>query len=407
MKPNETASNTAITSEAKNQASHDYARYQKVRDGRKQGIRGLWVRNGRYYAQLSVCDPGTGATSVRRIPLEVKENGVLRPVATVPEAVAAMAKLKTQRADQSLPVLKQTPKFCDYVIDYFAKPVTLNKQPKTIQTEKGHLKQWVQHLGEVRIDRITKPMVAEFRDKRLKEKVSPRTVNLAIGALRVVLREAIHEGWIQRLPMENLKPLKYVARKRQLCSLADIEKICASAVEVSKNGEQFKDYILFMAYCGARCTQALATKWEDVDWRNRQVKIPRMGRGKQGGIVDFNPELESHLKEMKSRRAPDSEYLFPSPQRGKADKAGKTFRETLKLARAKAERPKFGFHDCRHFFASYCVMNQTDFMTVAKWLGHSDGGILVAKVYGHLSNEHAQAQAAKVRFKPILLAAEA
>ena len=29
-----------------------------------------------------------------------------------------------------------------------------------------------------------------------------------------------------------------------------------------------------------------------------------------------------------------------------------------------------------------------DFMTIAAWLGHSDGGVLVDKNYGHLADEH-------------------
>jgi len=37
-----------------------------------------------------------------------------------------------------------------------------------------------------------------------------------------------------------------------------------------------------------------------------------------------------------------------------------------------------------------------DFMTIAAWLGHKDGGILVGKVYGHLIDEHRQKMAAKL-----------
>jgi hypothetical protein len=37
-------------------------------------------------------------------------------------------------------------------------------------------------------------------------------------------------------------------------------------------------------------------------------------------------------------------------------------------------------------------------MTIARWIGHQDGGILIGKVYGHLSNEHAQRQAKKIDF---------
>jgi len=37
-----------------------------------------------------------------------------------------------------------------------------------------------------------------------------------------------------------------------------------------------------------------------------------------------------------------------------------------------------------------------DFMTIAAWLGHKDGGILIGKVYGHLLDEHRQKMAAKL-----------
>jgi hypothetical protein len=45
-----------------------------------------------------------------------------------------------------------------------------------------------------------------------------------------------------------------------------------------------------------------------------------------------------------------------------------------------------------------CVMAGIDFMTIAAWLGHKDGGILVGKVYGHLLDEHRQRAAKQVRF---------
>ena len=43
-------------------------------------------------------------------------------------------------------------------------------------------------------------------------------------------------------------------------------------------------------------------------------------------------------------------------------------------------------------------MSGVDFMTIAKWVGHRDGGLLIGKVYGHLSDEHTRRQAGKVSF---------
>ena len=101
---------------------------------------------------------------------------------------------------------------------------------------------------------------------------------------------------------------------------------------------------------------------------------------------------------MFSRRAPDSKYLFPSPQRGKKDIPARSLRESLKKVRLHAGVPEMGFHDLRHLFASYCIMNGIDFMTTAGWLGHKDGGILVAKVYGHLLDKHQKKMATKLKF---------
>jgi integrase len=104
--------------------------------------------------------------------------------------------------------------------------------------------------------------------------------------------------------------------------------------------------------------------------------------------ANFSGELEALLHEMNGGRPPDSSFLFPSPQRGERDIHAKSLRESFKLVRSKAGLPWVGFHDLRHFFASQCVMGGLDFMTIASWLGHSDGGVLVGKVYGHLADAH-------------------
>jgi hypothetical protein len=90
---------------------HNYGRYQKVRDGHKRPVRGLWMRIGRYYARMAVIDFQTGKKSALRNPLGDENNRV----DTVPQAVAAMRRLQTKREDNALPVLRRTPKFAEYV----------------------------------------------------------------------------------------------------------------------------------------------------------------------------------------------------------------------------------------------------------------------------------------------------
>ena len=60
--------------------------------------------------------------------------------------------------------------------------------------------------------------------------------------------------------------------------------------------------------------------------------------------------------------------------------------------------PRITHHDLRHYFATICIESAVDIPTVAKWLGHKDGGALAMKVYGHLRNEHSLAAASRVSF---------
>ena len=234
----------------------------------------------------------------------------------------------------------------------------------------------------------------------MRKTLQPRTCNGALVAFNNLLRAAKTDKYLKILPTAEIKRFKAATGERRLYTLSEIDRICTKALEVTKNGLQFGDYLRFLAFTGGREQESLKVRWEDVKFDRKQVCIGWDGNPKndQSRWVDMSPVLVAHLREMQKRRAPDSQWLFPSPQRGEKDIAAKTFRESRVLARKAAELPAFGFHDCRHFFVSQAVMSGVDYMTIAKWIGHRDGGLLIGKVYGHLSDEHTQKQAGKLSF---------
>jgi integrase len=383
------------------------ASFAKVFDGRKQPIRGLWERNGRFYAQLKVENSITGIKKTRRVPLLDKDRN---PVTTVAQAIAELNRLRTQRADNTLPVLGRTPKFGDYAARYLdaISAGVGEKKRATIDKERRILARWADAIGGLRLDQIKRLHVNRHVEARLKSGAKPRTVNLDVIALRVVLKRALEEGLIQRLPTEGLRPLKTTTPKRALVSSADLDALCKAALTASKNGQQLSDYIRLMAYCGARRNEALALRWSDVDFAQEQLTIGAAGdtKNQTSRVVDFNPRLAAHLRDMATRRQPDSEYLFPSPQRGDNDTPAKSLRDSLDLARLAAKLPGFRFHDCRHHFISMSVMAGVDFLTVAAWVGHRDGGVLIGKVYAHLANEHRKLMAQRLVFEPQIVGAQ-
>jgi integrase len=252
-------------------------------------------------------------------------------------------------------------------------------------------------------------MIAAFLDRRLKgeafggrklESVSERTANLDLMALRNVLKSAIDDGYLRDLP--KIKMLEVPpSPKRQLLMPAEFDRLIAGARQnCRKNGQQLADYLRFLAFGGAREKEALRIKWSDVDFEHKRLTIgaDRLAKNWESRTVEFNPQLAALLHEMRRQRAPDSSWLFPSPQRGPRDEHARSFRESLKIARKTARLEWVGFHDLLHYFCSMCVMAGIDFMTISAWLGHKDGGILVGKVYGHLLDERRQKAAKLVHF---------
>ena len=403
--------------------SHERHSYQRVVDGRKQPIRGLYTRNGTYIPRLAV-ELANGSKAIKLVPL-TRPDG--RLVESLSEARASFDKLRTQSRENEFPVLRAVPTLEKYVPRYIAHRKAMTgsdaKRPATVGKDSTALARWITSIGGLRLDQIRPVHMIRHRDQMLKEGYGTRSANLALIALRGLCKHAKLEGFLKFLPMADIPKLREPQGKRKLVSMAEIERLCNSAREPKfkggrlvtdcekgvplRNAEQFADYSRFMAFTGARRCEALRVLWADVDFDRQTVLIGGDGLAKnhEHRRVDFNSQLTSLLNEMRQRRAPDTRWLFPSPQRGGKDLPAKTFEPTFRLAREASGLPHITFHDCRHLFISFSVMSGIDFLTIARWVGHKDGGILIGKVYGHLSNEHARTQASRLRFEPQIVQA--
>jgi integrase len=383
----------------------------KVRDTNRKPIRGLWRRGARYYLQIKE----RSARSPRRIPLEASN---------LSEAKLAAEERRRAAREGQLPLRGRKPAFAQ-VADACLAVAATRKKSRTVKEDAYRLRRLKAAFGHVRVDAITTPMIAAWRDKRLLSGVSPRTVNLDLVVLRAVFRKCLEDGLIVQNPMAKLvklaerKPLeRKFLKSAQLGSLLDeaIARLPGGQAKY-RNGGLLADFLKLLAYSGAREQEALALRWSDVDFERKQLTIGADGDSKNSKArrVDFNDTLAGHLQNMARRRDPETDLLFPSPQRGERDQPTRSLRKTLRSVRAAVGLDNFmphlstgerglqsragvGFHDMRHHFASQCVMAGVPFRQIAEWLGHQDGGVLVGKVYGHLDPDFGQRAARKVTF---------
>ena len=380
--------------------------FTRVLDSRNRPVKFLQIRGDRYYAFFKV-EGANGSKQPRRFALH-NEDGT--PARNLTEAGEALARLRVARQEHVLPTSGRKPAFSDYAATYLQKASFLAKKPGTQTNERKIIALWSAHFGSTGVDKITSPMIVAFQEMRRKgtlvangkayKPITARTANLDVITLRNVLNAAKDDGHLRALPV--VKKLKEVeAAEKQLLTEAEFKSLLAHCLTAcQRNGAQLADYLRFLAYSGAREQEALHIKWEDVNFSDEKLTVgaDKDTKNHKSRSVNFTAPLRELLLEMHSRRAPDSVWLFPSPRRGDQDIRARSLKQSLDLARTAADLPWVGFHHLRHYFCSWCVMSGIDFMTVASWAGHSDGGILIGKVYGHLADEHKKAAAARVSF---------
>jgi integrase len=131
-------------------------------------------------------------------------------------------------------------------------------------------------------------------------------------------------------------------------------------------------------HTGFRKSKLLSLRWENVDFRNRLIKVDASyTRTYEARSVPMTETLTATLKSLKiSAPADSTAAVFGYRQ------MTKTFTRAVK----RAGLIDFTFHDLRHTFASRLVMSGVDLATVKELMGHKH--ITMRLRYTHLAPGH-------------------
>jgi integrase len=289
--------------------------------------------------------------------------------------------------------------------------VMKEKQPSTQTMEASGLARVCRAIGTTPVVKLTPRIIQSYMTERMKG--SDRkgcTINGELAYLRCVVRFAINRSFIESDFTTGVEKIKYRKKVFGLVTHDHVERY-VQAVQAATAQKAFSEgastrlinFVWFLAFTGARWREAAAMRWEDIDWVNENVNFGTTGVSKNGKarVVDFNPKLKEHLLKMQADRAAlpqwrQSKWLFPKVH-DPLERCSSFGVEDFKL-RKTTGFSLGGFHNLRRYYAASSVMGGIDYMTIARWLGHQDGGALVGKVYGNISSPHAKRMAQNIRF---------
>lgn len=257
---------------------------------------------------------------------------------------------------------------------------------------------------------------AEWRrhnTRKVRHGYGPATANVTLEILLRLMTFAKARNYISEIPFqlkgdlgkasllkpEPRKKIEFPTQQKiqavfdALRSVGNVPNAQPELLEyLQRRADESGDLAEFMAYSGARIKEAAVWAWEDE--RDSSVFIRgTKSQASQDREVPKIPAMVELLRRMKARRTAAAGREL----------TGKAFNirqcaEGLTTACKRAGVPRWTHHTLRHLFATKCIESKVDVSTVSRWLGHADGGALCMRTYGHLRQEHSQAQAMRVNF---------
>ena len=229
-------------------------------------------------------------------------------------------------------------------------------------------------------------------------KLSARSWNIDVETLKQIFGYA--ENTL-RILIDN--PARHLKRKKEpkpgivIPSKEQFRAVLDELRNGHRSTGEAADFIELLAYSGMRRAEAREVRWRDINFDLGTVLITGGELGTKNyearTIPLFGP-LRRLVEAIRGRKRPVSED----------QRILDIYDARLQLMRA-CERlgfPRYGHHTMRHFFCSNAIEAGCDFKVIADWLGHKDGGVLVAMTYGHLRSEHSAAMAKRITFDALL-----
>ncbi len=251
-------------------------------------------------------------------------------------------------------------------------------------------------LGAGRVSRLRVEAVLAFRQERLAGGVSPRTVNMDVGALATMLRWGVQHRLIGSNPLDGLGPLPHDDPKEgRPLTVEEVRRL------LDASAPPWRDVWYAFLVSGLRKEELARLTFRDVDWEARELvvrggvaknhrerrvpidaglwdilKCQEAGRGARRPGKARNPAMTARVEARFSR-----DHVFVSTQNTPLTHRSGPYHAFLRCcAKAGIERETLDaegrqvehvdLHSLRRTFATSLIVGGADPKSVQELLGH-------------------------------------
>ena len=236
------------------------------------------------------------------------------------------------------------------------------------------MKHNIKALGDLPVNKITRPMVNKMMDILKQErKNSNAVVNQKMGYLRVVLQEMEEDGFIEMIKMPKPRPTK---NSKVHYLTEDMERELLSWLNCMQRNREAKDIVECLIDLGCRVNELLGLEKRFVDFDNNQINFNER-KNDQAVAVPMTNRVKDIMKIFCCNKK-DFDKVF-TLNYSELNAIWQKARKDLGYA----DKKFYTIHLCRHTCASRLVQRGVPILLVKDWLGHED--IENTMIYAHLA----------------------
>ena len=217
--------------------------------------------------------------------------------------------------------------------------------------------------------------------------IASSTFNKDAQVLKAVFKYAVDRGMLLDNPAAVIKAKRVTDKRVLIPTREQFDLLCDTILGLDPRARESYPLVKLLATSGMRLSEATNVKWGEIDFERDHFVVSGGEVGTKNREVRTVPLFPAMRKFLESvfdvGKMPRDKYLFKF----------KSARKALDTACRIAGLPRFTHHCLRHYFVSNAIEKGIDFKTIANWIGHKDGGLLVAKTYGHLRDSHSHEMA--------------
>jgi len=258
------------------------------------------------------------------------------------------------------------------IIDQYVKNYQHNRDPN-FKREHSRLKTLNHHLGSYYLSLITTSKIAQFRDIRLAQGLSPGTVVKDINTLSKLLKMAKNEWniYLPDNPIQSLKKPKLGPHRVRRITIQEED------ILISKSTYQMQAVVIFAIETAMRLGEILSLRWADI---NNDIALLKHTKNGEIRYVPFNRKI-IHLLKKQPRNINDDRVFYHWKTVSGFESSWQKFKNRENLIDLR-------FHDLRHEAISRMFEKGLNHMEVSSISGHKS--LLVLRKYNHYQYEFLQ-----------------